>query len=128
MMCNVVLQQAMHRYHILTEEFDVLSDVTLGNVAVMRNNLHREVLRSHARSALTNALCFIKPQMAMKRCKHLTDLLKELFSRRRIAEPIKENGIAFHFGYLQPDIIRLDQLFQKLFDDVLAVRNLGGLN
>ena len=118
----------MHRDDVLAEEFDVLFDVALGNVAVMGNNLQREVLRRHAGAALANALCFIQPQMAVEGDKHLLDLLEELFSRWWMAKSVKENGIAFHFRHLQPNVIRLDQRFEELFNDVTTVRNLGGLH
>jgi hypothetical protein len=125
---NVVLEQAMHRDDILAEEFDVLFDVALGNVAVMGNDLQGEILRRHAGPALADALRFIQPQMTMKGGKHLLYLVEELLSRWGMAKPVKENGIAFHFRYLQADVVCLYQLFQKLFNDVTAVRNLGGLD
>jgi hypothetical protein len=118
----------MHRDDILAEEFDVLFDVALSDGAVMGNDLQREAMRRYAGSALANALCVIQPQMAMKGDEHLLDLLEELFSGWRTTKPIKQNGIAFYFGYLQPDVIGLHQFFEQLLDNVTTVRNLGGLH
>src|SRR6478672_2092655 len=66
--------------------------------------------------------------MVVESDEHLLDLLEELFGRGWIAESVKENGIALQLGYLEPDVIGLQKLFQQLFDDVAAVRNLRGLD
>jgi len=128
MVRNVVLQQAMHRDDILAEEFDVVFDMAQGNLAIVGNDLQRQVVRRRAGAALANALRFIKAQMAVKGDEHVLDLIEELLSRWWRPKPVEENGIAFDFGYLQPKVICLYDLFQELFDDVTAVRNLRGLD
>jgi hypothetical protein len=66
--------------------------------------------------------------MAVEGDEHPLDLVEELFSRWWRPKPVEENGIAFDFGYLEPKVICLYDLFQELFDDVTAVRNLRGLD
>lgn len=106
----------------------MLFDVALGNVAEMGNDFQCQVLRRHASAALANALGFVQSKMAVKGDEHLLDLLKKRLRRWRRAKPVKEYGIALDFRDLQPNVVCLNQLFEKLFNDMAAVRNFSGLH
>ena len=56
---------------------------------------------------------------------HLPRLLHHLFKRRRRAVAIEQHGVALEFADRHAERIGVDQEFQQLLDDVLAVLDLG---
>ena len=58
----------------------------------------------------------------MESCKHFFDLLQKAFQIGFITGPVKENGIALYFTYLQIQVIAVDYYFKQFLDNVLAMQ------
>jgi hypothetical protein len=57
----------------------------------------------------------------MESRKHFFDLLQKAFQIWFFTRPVKENGIALYFAYLQIQMIAVYEYFKQFLDNMLAM-------
>jgi hypothetical protein len=102
---------------------DIL-DLIHTDFSIMAEKLQGQLRRRTAGTALTKSLELISLHVCVKADKHALYLSQELSSGRRLSRAVKKDGIPFNLGHLQLHVIGVNDLLQKLFNDMLAMRDL----
>ena len=118
---QVSLQLAVAAIRTLVSVTSSGSAQTPDQVSKALDVVYSDEAQSRGLFSAADALRFIEPQVAVKGDEHPLHLRKERLGRRRLAEPIEQDRVAFDLGDFEAELVGVDQLFQQLRDNVTAV-------
>ena len=124
MLFNLILEKPVSHNHIFADQLVEIPDSVAGEFPVVCDDFERKINGRITGLAVTVTVVVIRQQMPVELAERLLNLPVHLFQAWHLTESVKENGIAFDFGNLQPHLVGIDQDLQQFLNDKTALFDL----
>ncbi|MEE8394568.1 MAG: hypothetical protein V3S29_00835 [bacterium] len=114
----------MNQNHVLADYLDPFFDLVGGKFAAMGHHLQTQVADALARAAPAQGVAFEQVEVDVKLLEPTFHLTHQLLHGRHGAMAVEKKGIPFYFTKFQVQLRRIDEQFEQVGDDVLAMRNI----